>query len=430
MASLLNMSGGSLLKTVEGYLIFKDIDIWTVCCCNWGDYEEVVITDNGDNTVNIATTPVHMVNTTSTRGTTTTEYNVDNTGGTYTAGTTKVPVGIKRSQCLAVTGIKGGILKLANCKLYILTRSYDKAKEIYGTRFYRSDYRKADSPTAQFDIDADNYFRQNLFYMYFGYVNGSGSYVSYPNFGYDIDGDAVLDLFGQSFYTQINGIGYFNSFMGYHPTYFNKVRYSVISEDPETLPYDAQVEYLQSSGTQYIELPYKPNQDTSMEISASVAVGNGSVNNQFFEVRNAAWSREYALINFGDSNNKVQARYGNKSGGTWIKTGRMAEGTVYKIEYRKNDVYIDDVFAVTLTNYTFQGDYYLTLFGLNNGGSLTAAAGSPQIYYMKIYDGDTLALDLIPVRKGQVGYMYDKVSNQMLANAGTGDFILGNDVTT
>lgn len=428
MGALLNrrryMGGG----VVEEYLIFKDIDIWTVCCCNWGDYEEVVITDNSDDTVNIATTPVHMENTTSTRGTTTTEYNVDNTGGTYTAGTTKVPVGIKKSQCLAVTGIKGGILKLANCKLYVLTRSYDKAKEIYGTRFYRTDIRKADSPVAQFDIDADNYCRQSLYRMYFGYINGANSYATYPNFGYDIDGDAVLDLFGQASFAEVNGICYFNSFVGYRPTYFYKVRYSVISEDTETLPYDAQVEYIQSSGTQYIELPYKPNQDTSMEISVAVAVGNGTANSQFFETRNAAWSREYALINFGDSNNFLQARYGDKSSGTEIRS-RLDEGTIYKIEYKKNVVYVDDTLAVTLTNYTFQSDCYLTLFGYNNGGSITAAPGSPQIYYMKIYDGNTLAMDLIPVRKGQVGYMYDKISRQLLANAGTGDFILGLDKT-
>jgi hypothetical protein len=250
--------------------------------------------------------------------------------------------------------------------------------------------------------------------------------LGYPTFGYDIDGDAVLDLFGQASYAAINGIVYFNSFIGYRPNAFANARYSVISEDIETIPYDAQVEYLQSSGTQYIELPYKPNQDTSMEISASVAVGNGAVVSQFFETRNAAWSREYALINFGDSNNLLQARFGNKSGGTRIGN-HLAEGTVYKIEYRKNDVYVDDVFVVTLTNYTFQSDHYLALFGYNNGGAITAAAGSPQIHYMKIYDGDTLAMDLIPVRIGQVGYMYDKVSRQLLTNAGTGDFVLGSD---
>lgn len=37
-------------------------------------------------------------------------------------------------------------------------------------------------------------------------------------------------------------------------------------------------------------------------------------------------------------------------------------------------------------------------------------------------------MDLISVRVGQVGYMYDKVSGQLFGNAGTGTFVLGNKV--
>ena len=41
---------------------------------------------------------------------------------------------------------------------------------------------------------------------------------------------------------------------------------------------------------------------------------------------------------------------------------------------------------------------------------------------------NTLVLDFIPVRKNGVGYMYDSISGELFGNAGTGDFILGNDV--
>lgn len=51
-----------------------------------------------------------------------------------------------------------------------------------------------------------------------------------------------------------------------------------------------------------------------------------------------------------------------------------------------------------------------------------------KMYSAKIYDGDTLKGDFVPVRIGQVGYMYDKVSGQLFGNAGTGNFILGNDI--
>ena len=42
-------------------------------------------------------------------------------------------------------------------------------------------------------------------------------------------------------------------------------------------------------------------------------------------------------------------------------------------------------------------------------------------------DGSTI-LDLIPVRKGTVGYMYDRVSGRLFGDAGAGDFVLGPDV--
>jgi hypothetical protein len=51
-----------------------------------------------------------------------------------------------------------------------------------------------------------------------------------------------------------------------------------------------------------------------------------------------------------------------------------------------------------------------------------------RIYYLKVLNGNQPVFDAIPVRVGQVGYMYDKVSGQLFGNAGTGDFILGPDV--
>ena len=58
-----------------------------------------------------------------------------------------------------------------------------------------------------------------------------------------------------------------------------------------------------------------------------------------------------------------------------------------------------------------------------------------KMYSMQIYDkgvsaDGTLVRDFIPVRVGDVGYMYDRVSGQLFGNAGTGEFIIGPDKTT
>ena len=46
----------------------------------------------------------------------------------------------------------------------------------------------------------------------------------------------------------------------------------------------------------------------------------------------------------------------------------------------------------------------------------------------KIYQLGVLVRDFIPVRKGTVGYLYDRVSGKLFGNAGTGAFTYGNDL--
>lgn len=87
------------------YLTFEDYEFWRVCCLTFGDYDETVITDNGDNTVDIVVTYKSQLNPGVVKKSVviSSTYGVDNTGGTYTAGTTKAPVGITQRQCDAIT---------------------------------------------------------------------------------------------------------------------------------------------------------------------------------------------------------------------------------------------------------------------------------------------------------------------------------------
>ena len=51
-----------------------------------------------------------------------------------------------------------------------------------------------------------------------------------------------------------------------------------------------------------------------------------------------------------------------------------------------------------------------------------------KVFAVKIYDANgTLVRDFVPVRKGTVGYLYDRVTRKLFGNAGTGDFVLGPD---
>jgi hypothetical protein len=68
----------------------------------------------------------------------------------------------------------------------------------------------------------------------------------------------------------------------------------------------------------------------------------------------------------------------------------------------------------------------LYLFTYPDGAS--ALGGTEGKYFsFKVFRNDVLVRDMIPVRVGNVGYLYDKVSGQLFGNSGTGNFILGPD---
>lgn len=48
-----------------------------------------------------------------------------------------------------------------------------------------------------------------------------------------------------------------------------------------------------------------------------------------------------------------------------------------------------------------------------------------KVWYVKVYNGSTLVRDFIPVKKDNVGYFYDRISQTLFSNTGTNAFIIG-----
>lgn len=74
----------------------------------------------------------------------------------------------------------------------------------------------------------------------------------------------------------------------------------------------------------------------------------------------------------------------------------------------------------------------LCLFAISylSGSGMAFYEGSAcvTVFGFKLYKSGALVRDYIPVRKGTVGYLYDRVSGALFGNAGTGDFVLGPDI--
>ena len=184
-----------------------------------------------------------------------------------------------------------------------------------------------------------------------------------------------------------------------------------------------QLDYIQNTGTQFIDTGFKPNQNTSVELSVTIPSSSADVT-RFFESRNGNNYQEFGIINFKDSNNILQFRYNSR-----ISTTKLNADTKYKITTNKNKLYVDDVLKITANTSTFQVNYDLAIFGFANGSNPVADTSTYRLHYFKLYNNGTLIRDFIPVKDlNNIVCLYDKVSKTFFYNAGTGTFVAGGEV--
>ena len=194
--------------------------------------------------------------------------------------------------------------------------------------------------------------------------------------------------------------------------------------------YGTKIEYLESSGTQWIDTKfyavsgniqhYKARFDSS---GSGIVMSIDKTVSSNFDRNLFAFSNGYAdfekLNYYADRTPSYYTRY------------TYQQGTDYEIYYdNRGTSLIGKINGETLTNQslpgTLSGNNSVKIFMSDYSGGLRVG----RIYWLKLYDSNgVLSRDFVPIRFGSVGYMYDKVSGQLFGNAGTGDFILGNDIT-
>ena len=188
------------------------------------------------------------------------------------------------------------------------------------------------------------------------------------------------------------------------------------------LPYDSEVEFLESTGTQWIATttiddPANNIAQVTFSIPTSTSAsmflfGSSGVRFNFCAAR---WgSNRY---NFGPTGATTPALP--------ISLGEVHTGT-YTLDNGQLTYTLDGDSATYASSLVYN-NLPFGLFTIYNS-SVNKFIG--RIYNFKVIrksDGAVLA-DFIPVRKGTVGYLYDRVSGKLFGNAGTGDFVVGPDV--
>lgn len=183
------------------------------------------------------------------------------------------------------------------------------------------------------------------------------------------------------------------------------------------------VEYLESSGTQYVDTGFKHNQNTRVVMDAQVTT-QPSTHAWLFEgrIKNTSAAKGIFLLN----GSEWCADYSSSS---YDRVSITSVGVTDRlnIDYNKNTLTVNS-FTKTWTQVTFQSTCTLTLLGANTNGTVSGFI-SAKLYSCQIYDNGNLVRDFIPVLdSNNVACLYDKVSETFFYNKGTGTFTTGSTI--
>lgn len=191
----------------------------------------------------------------------------------------------------------------------------------------------------------------------------------------------------------------------------------------EGRPYTHKIEYLQSDGNQWVNTEIVPTTNTVAEgnfmYTKFVAYG-AILSNYISENHNV-----YRIILTNSSGN-VYFCCNTKAGGGSVST-TCSLGAKHSFTLDSTGLTIDGVKKAGSAVNGTANNTELVLF-TNKLTEPTIRDIGCTIYDLKIYESGVLVRDMYPVRVGQVGYMYDKISNRLFGNSGTGTFTLGPDI--
>ena len=196
-----------------------------------------------------------------------------------------------------------------------------------------------------------------------------------------------------------------------------------IPPEPSPLPSEYQrVEYIQSSGTQYIDTgisgdaigEYKIKMDTLSRVRQWEQYFGGQLytENEIGKL----YENQYNLVYQGYPFQRNQ-----------YVALEPVNGGIYEIEVSTENGIISN--GVVKSSYTGAKWGTMTFYIFNSHSEPTLGA-SMKLYYLKMYSDGVLVRDYIPcyrISDDEIG-LYDLVNNTFFTNDGTGTFIKGNDI--
>lgn len=204
---------------------------------------------------------------------------------------------------------------------------------------------------------------------------------------------------------------------------------SIATVSPYTprLPSEYQeVEYIESSGTQYVDTLLNANQNTIVEAKWSLTQYNGNYDkmywgywandsNTFFMQSNRPYNNKFRIVNY--SNTNTNRKYVDSS-------ADLVLWQTYETKHTNTEFYIDWTLQWTCAATTYTSWYSVTIFALHSWTNTVMQNVYMKLYYFKMYDWTTLVRDLVPCyrKADDVIWLYDLVNDVFYTNSWTWDF--------
>ena len=182
-----------------------------------------------------------------------------------------------------------------------------------------------------------------------------------------------------------------------------------------------QLEYIESSGTQYINTNIKPTGSMDFEVTAYVQ--SSAAQGTLFSGGDN-YNSKYLGVSIDQTHSgESDIRYDSQRYKFTLSSEKF---TISKVS---NKLLLNNVEFAACSVVTFASNYPIRLFSYNRGGSIGEKIAA-KLYGLKLSDNGSDVANFIPAKRNSDGVvgLYDLVSKSFFTNAGTDTFIAGKEI--
>lgn len=172
------------------------------------------------------------------------------------------------------------------------------------------------------------------------------------------------------------------------------------------------LEYIESTGTQYISTGITPTENTKVVIEFNSSTSSGVVFGQDSGYKVNAFMFAMTVVVFDSTKKDIS----------------ISANTKHTVQVAPKAFKVDNGSSQYIYANKVNAAYPMFLFGNNRKGKFSEGVAM-KLYSFKVYENDVLIADYIPCKQGNAVGLYDDVAGAMNLPLGTGDFTAGPSIS-